>query len=342
MKPPGSIVGNQRSPLHGRHSVADPRPPESWHNEALGVRGWDDTARVVAGASRPLNGAHSVADPRPNDMRSGGFGVMGYEETAGTVAGESLPTNGKFAVADPRPTQPNQTYAPIRREEMDRPGGDGERSGGTQGVARIRSPTRASMGKPLFNNIFRVVAFDQASPAVAGPGGAAGGAAVADPRMADSDYTTTKYKITPWDGQSRAVIGASTTGDGAFAVADPRGGGPDPGKLHGNHRCRGMGRCPKPGRHRNAGRTARRPLRILDPTHGRNAHQNKMKVIGYDEAAPVVTTSDRVGSGALSVADPRPVCLNADSRDGYMTQGHYGVVGWDNASRRDPRPPEEQ
>lgn len=285
----GVVVGNQRSPLHGRHSVADPRPIDAWHNEALGVRAWDDSARVVAGASRPLNGAHSVADPRTNDMRTGGFGVIAYDETSGTVAGESLPTNGKFAVADPRPTQENQSYAQYGvKKWTDTAATVSGQAGPGGGPNSIADPRKH--GKPHFNNVFRVVAFDQPTVAVSGPGGPAGGAAVADPRMGNSDYTTTKYKVTRWDAQSRAVIGASTTGDGAFAVADPR------------------------------------------PTHGPNAHQNKMRVVSADDPAPVITTSDRVGSGALSVADPRPVGLNADSRDGYATQGHYGVVDWSNSS----------
>src|SRR3546814_16530880 len=63
---------------------------------------------------------------------------------------------------------------------------------------------------PRFNNIYRVVAFNAATPSVA------------DPRMETRDYKTTKYKITPWSGQTRTVIGASTTGDGSYAVADPR------------------------------------------------------------------------------------------------------------------------
>ncbi|WP_156445554.1 hypothetical protein [Blastomonas sp. CCH11-A4] len=77
--------------------------------------------------------------------------------------------------------------------------------------------------RPRYNNVFRIVPFDTPSPAVAGPGGAAGGIAVADPRGATSEtYSSRKYKVTPFSESSRAVIGASSTGEGAFAVADPR------------------------------------------------------------------------------------------------------------------------
>jgi site-specific DNA-cytosine methylase len=303
----GVIVGNQRSPLHGRHSVADPRPPEGWHNEALGVRAWEDSARVVAGSSRPANGAHSVADPRPNDMRTGGFGVLGYDEASGTVAGESLPTNGRFAVADPRPGYgPDTHHNVLGVRHWDRPSGvvtgashvtgaalsvadprvdghpksvqlgvrawgqtaacvKGDVSVGT-GPYAVADPRH--LGRPKFNNVFRVVAFDHAAPAVAGPGGPAGGAAVADPRMGDSDYTTTKYKITPWEGQSRAVIGASTTGDGAFAVQDPR------------------------------------PVAFRDG-RGNWKGTEHYGVIGWDAAADPVTGSGKHDNGRNSVADPR-------------------------------------
>lgn len=177
------VISTQRAPGQGRFSVADPRPVEGWHNEALGVRGWEDTGRVVAGASRPHNGAHSVADPRVNGHpKAVHHGVLEWDETAGVVKGKMDVGQGPYAVSDPR-----------------------------------------LQGKPRFNNVFRIVPFDGSSPAIAGPGGPAGGVAVADPRPEGRDgYTTTKYKVTPYDKSSRAVIGASTTGDGAFAVADPR------------------------------------------------------------------------------------------------------------------------
>lgn len=357
----GVVIGNQRSPLHGRHSVADPRTNElrsggygvlgfedpvgtvageslpsngkfavadpragGWHNEALGVRAWEDVGRVVAGSSRPANGAHSVADPR-YAARDQTLGVAAWAEAAGTIQAKSGPTNGAFSVADPRPGYGAATHGNIMRvSEWDRPSptvttGHGPTNGGhaiadprVDGHPRsVQLGVRAwdatapcikgdvsvgtgpyavqdprMLGRPRFNNIFRIVPFEDASPAVAGPGGPAGGVCVADPRPLDKDYTTTKYKVTPWEGQSRTVIGASTTGDGAFAVADPR------------------------------------------PTHGPHAHQNKMRVVSAEDPAPTITGSDRVGSGALSVADPRPVGFR-DGRAHFEAGGHYGVIGWD-------------
>src|SRR5205807_2618340 len=43
---------------------------------------------------------------------------------------------------------------------------------------------------------------------------------VADPTCRNS-FTSKKYKVTRYDQAANSVIGASTTGQGAFAVADP-------------------------------------------------------------------------------------------------------------------------
>lgn len=247
----GTIVGNQRSPLHGRHSVADPRPVDAdWQADVLGVRDWQEPTGVVAGRSGPTNGAHSVADPRVDGHpKSVQLGVRPWDKPAPCIKGDVSVGTGPYAVSDPR-----------------------------------------MMGRPRFNNVFRIVPFDAPSPAVAGPGGPAGGLAVADPRPDTSFGGRGKYRVTSMEEPAGTIIAESTTGQGAYAVADPR------------------------------------------PTHGPNAHTNKMRVVDHDEPAPTVTTSDRVGSGALSVADPRPQCLNSDTREGYATQGHYGVVDWNEPS----------
>jgi site-specific DNA-cytosine methylase len=221
----GTVIGNQRSPLHGRHSVADPRTAEM-HNEALGVRDWLDPARVVAGASRPHNGAHSVADPRPQQSNQTyhQYGVRGWAEPAGTVTGQSAPGGGPNSIADPR------------------------------------------LGRVAHSNVYRIARFDTPATAVT----SSRDTAVADPRGTASDYTSTKYMITPWEGQSRTVIGASTTGDGAFAVADPR------------------------------------PLAFRD---GREHYVTggHYGVVGWHDTALTVSGSASYDNGRNSVADPREI-----------------------------------
>lgn len=281
----GTIVGNQRSPLHGRHSVADPRTNDM-RSGGFGVLDFAEPVGTVAGESLPSNGKFSVADPRIETDRegTGRLGVRKWEEPTGTVTSGSRPENGAYSVADPRVDgHPKSVQLGVRPWDQPAPCIKGDVSVGT-GPYAVSDPRL--QGKPRFNNVFRIVPFDAPSPAVAGPGGPAGGLAVADPRSDTGFQGAGKYRVTGMEEPAGTVIAQSTTGQGAFAVADPR------------------------------------------PTHGPNAHTNKMKVVAADEPAPVITGSDRVGSGALSVADPRPVCLNGNHREGYATQGHYGVVPW--------------
>ncbi|GAB7553160.1 hypothetical protein NRB_26660 [Novosphingobium sp. 11B] len=215
------VITSHRAPGQGRFSVADPRPLDDWHNEALGIRGWDDPARVVAGASRPHNGAHSVADPRPAYGSSTHRHVLGVNEwdgkPTGVISGDPKPTTGAYAVADPRPPErANQTYQQYGVNKWDKNvgtvSGQSLPGGGSHSIADPR------LGRKAHSNVYRVVPFDKPGVSVT----SSRDTAVADPRPAGKDYTTTKYQVTPYDRSSRTVIGASTTGDGAFAVADPR------------------------------------------------------------------------------------------------------------------------
>lgn len=364
----------QRSPAQGRFSVADPRPV-AMHNEVLGVRSWDEVTGTVAGASRPANGTYSVADPRYGDRdRDSTLGVNGWAEPAGTVQGKSGPTNGSFSVADPRPQQANQTFGQYGvRDWQEAAGtvtGQAAPGGGPNSVADPRLH-----GKPAFNNVFRIVPFDAAAPAVAGPGGPAGGLAVADPRADGSFGGSGKYRVTRVDEPAGTVIAGSTTGQGAFAVADPR---PTHGSDAHHNKMRvvdatapaptitgsdrvGSGALsvadPRPrysDAHKNVLRvtafdqpagtvtSGHGPTNggacVADPRpgYGSGTHQNILAVTGFDTPAKSVTGASHVAGGALSVADPRPTGLNAASRDSYATQGHYGVVGWADTSNAVP------
>lgn len=333
------VVTSQRAPGQGRFSVADPRVGADWNADVLGVRDWAEPSGTVAGRSSPSNGVYSVADPRgpivqdaegrarahgkyPVDnweapakaviggrdngayavadprvdgLHHGSLGVKDWNGPGAVVTGKSRPHNGAHSVADPRVDgHPRSVQLGVRRMEDPAPCIKGDMSVGT-GPYAIADPRMD--GRPRFNNVFRIVPFDATSPAVAGPGGPAGGLAVADPRPENKEnYASTKYKVTRFDQESRAVIGASTTGDGAFAVADPR------------------------------------------PQWGGDRHRNIMRVTGYDEPAGTIPANPHSVTGGhpcvadprrvMPVPDPRPVCLNAEGREGYATQGHYGIVGW--------------
>lgn len=198
-------------------------PEVDWHRGVLGIRPWSDSVGTVAGRSTPTNGAFSVADPRPENFppdRSGLLGVGLWEQPAPTLTSQRSPGQGRFSVADPR-IDGHAKSVQLGVRPWDRPAGvvTGKMfvGGGPNSVADPRID-----GRPRFNNVFRIVQWDQASPAVAGPGGPAGGLAVADPRAGRTRQAGGKYRITSFAECSGTVIGASTTGNGAFAVADPR------------------------------------------------------------------------------------------------------------------------
>lgn len=164
-------------------------PDAAYHRGVYGVGHWDEPAGTVAGNCLPSNGRFSVADPRFEHSAAWNagqqFGVKRWTETADTMTGQKSPGQGRFAVADPRM---------------------GEGPAG-----------------PKFNNCYRVVRFDDPSPAVtAGTGPTAGGLAVADPRP-EWDGRRNNLHVAGWDETSHTIIGGGKGVQGGhLSVADPR------------------------------------------------------------------------------------------------------------------------
>jgi site-specific DNA-cytosine methylase len=152
---------------------------------------------------------------------NGAYGVQPWNEHAGTVTGNGRPAGGTFAVADPRFNSGGNDYSQYGVGRWEKPTGAmiNVKSPG-QGVYSVADP-RVGQKRPLFNHAFRVVRWEREAPAVHGPGGA-GGMAVADPRCPTAWAGKGKYIVTPFDAPANTVIAGSTTGNGAFAVADPR------------------------------------------------------------------------------------------------------------------------
>ena len=194
---------------------------------SLAWKTWVRLAFVEAGSDwRSLNRLQ-VQDGRLRDylivptMYRGGLGVRQWTEPTGAVAGESLPLNGAYSVADPRFEQSarwsdGQAYG-VRKWQASTGTVAGQQGPG-QGAYSVADPRCPGV---LHNNAFRVVPFDEAARAVTGGLGSVGGC-VADPRPAGELFG--KYAITPWGEAAGTVISGSTTGQGAYAVADPRGG----------------------------------------------------------------------------------------------------------------------
>ncbi|MGY2051915.1 DNA cytosine methyltransferase [Methylobacterium sp. JK268] len=259
---------------------------------------------------------------------AGVLGVQPWEATSGTVTGRSMPSNGAFAIADPRPGY-GHAFSQLGVRTWDEPSGvvTGQKSPG-QGTFSIADPRLS--GSPRFNNTYRIVPWGGVSPAMAGPGGPGGGLAVADPRADAGFGGKGKYRVTAYEEAAGTVIGASTTGQGAFALADPRTGF-GPGTHHNVMHVAGWnaaGKTVTGSNHPSGG-----ALSVADPrmTWADSAHRNKLKVARYDAPAGCVTGADRVGSGALCVADPRPDFARG-GREAYQTGGHYGVTAWDAAA----------
>jgi len=153
------------------------------------------------------------------EYRAGYMGVNRWDEPTGTVAGRSTPSNGSFSVADPRFGQSakwndGQAYGVRRWDES-----SGTIAGQTnpgQGIYSVADPRH--YGPAKHSNEFRIVPWSREACAVTGAHGS--GQCVADPRRAGETYG--KYGVTPWESAAGTVISGSTTGQGAYAVADPR------------------------------------------------------------------------------------------------------------------------
>ncbi|WP_143278969.1 DNA cytosine methyltransferase [Bradyrhizobium sp. C9] len=345
-------------------------PDEEWHRGVLGVRRWDETSGTVTGRANPTTGAFSVADPR--EIRAQdfhGLRVNDWKGTAAAVTTQRSPGSSAQSVADPR-VDGHEKSVQLGVGHWDQPSSvvKGDVSVGT-GRYAVADPR---LERKVFNSAFRIVSWPETSPAVAGPGGAGGGLAVADPRPAQrDDYKQTKYRVTGFDEATGAVIGASTTGNGAFAVADPRHLNWHPGASSSKERVTGWNEHarpvtgsqqvasgagavadPRPGfgasthhhvlkvtgweQHGGTVTSSTHPaggaLSVADPRLIEGARNSALGVKGWDENAGVVAGETHPTNGAFAVADPRPEALSDTSRDAYLTGGHYGVVPWDEHS----------
>ena len=202
------------------------------------------------------------------ERRNGHLGVHGWGDAAGAIAGESLPTNGAFSVADPRSPANAAQYQQYGVLNWQEPSGAiiGVKSPG-QGTFSVADPR--DLGTPKHNNEFRIVPWNDPACAITGAHGT--GQCVADPRR--DGPTFGKYAVTPWDDATGTVIAGSTTGQGAFAVADPR-----------------------PGMRRERG-----------DNYLTGGHYG---VVGWDQPSGAVSAAAGHDNGRWSVADPRMPAAN--------------------------------
>ncbi len=243
-----------------------------FHSGFLGVNKWADPAGTVAGKSRPTNGNFSVADPQQK-LYANGYGVNRWEDTAGAVAGESLPSNGKFAVADPQPKASGKLFTKYPVTPWGKNAGT-VIGGDDMGAYAVADPQHT--GTPKHSNEYRIVHWDKNAQAVTSAHGS--GQAVADPRASKPPAQLHgKYGVTAYDDAASAVIAGSTSGEGAFAVADPK---PNMNRGKGDHYLTG-------------------------------GHYG---VVGWDQTSYAVASAANLDNGHWSLADPRSTESHSDQR----------------------------
>ena len=235
----------------------------------LGVVDWDEPAGTVAGESLPTNGAFSVADPRgPADAAQyQQYGVLDWNDHAGTITGQKSPGQGTFSVADPRHAGPAKHNNEFRIVPWHDPAGAVTSAHGTgQCVQDPRPPAG-----PLFSK-YKVTEWTGHAGTVIG-GDDQGAYAVADPRASTGFEGAGKYRVTGFDEPAGTVIARSDSGQGAFAVADPR-----------------------PGMRRERG-----------DAYLTGGHYG---VVGWDQHSGAVSAAASHDNGRWSVADPRMPAAN--------------------------------
>lgn len=168
----------------------------------------------------PEVGALALPDLRyANDGDYGQLGVRRWENSMGTITGQHSPIQGGFSVADPRAAGAGthrNVYRICQRHEhaYTITVGHGPGNGGSC-IADLR-PTDGA----VFSN-HAVSKWNRSSGTVIGDDDQHA-YAIADPRSTTGFEGSGKYLVTPFGGPSGTVIASSTTGQGAFAVADPR------------------------------------------------------------------------------------------------------------------------
>ena len=259
----GSILG--RMPLAGDVKAAGPmhRVP------ALQWKTWVRLALVTAGKDwRSLNDL-AIEEGYLRDLvivpqfRDGFLGVHDWQESAGTVTARCGPTNGKFSVADPRAKAGALQYQQYGVRRWDETSGAviGVKSPG-QDTFSVADPRHVGTAK--HSNEFRVVPHDKATQTVTSAHGT--GQCIADPRRAGEGFG--KYLVSQREQPAGTVIAGSTTGQGAFAVQDPR-----------------------PGMKRTKG-----------DAYLTGGHYG---VVGWTDQCGAVSASAKHDNGRWSVADPR-------------------------------------
>ena len=266
----GTLLG--RMPLPGDVEAAGPMhrvPSLQWKT-------WVRLAFVEAGSDwRSLNKL-AVENGQLRDylivpdMHNGVLGVNRWDEAQRRRSRREPSRNGSFSVADPRGPADAAQYQQYGVLNWNDHSGTitGQKSPG-QGTFSVADPRH--VGPAKHNNEFRIVPWDDAAGAVTSAHGT--GQCVQDPRSTTGFEGAGKYRVTGFDEPAGTVIARSDSGQGAFAVADPR-----------------------PGMRRERG-----------DAYLTGGHYG---VVGWDQHNGAVSAAAGHDNGRWSVADPRMPAAN--------------------------------
>jgi site-specific DNA-cytosine methylase len=279
-------------------------PEWTCRDHVYGVLPWDKPAGAVTGRAEVSRGRFSIADPREFGRRNDYLGVVDFRETSGTVTGNSRALSGRFNVADPRnPGMCEYGQYGVRPWDstMGAVTGQAAPGGGPNSIADPRLPE----SKTRQYNFYRVIEWGKHSNVVTGAANVSGGApCVADPRGPEKG-TFGKYAVTRFDEPSGTVIAGSTTGQGAYSVADPRV-GPYRGEHYGVLPWDVPSRC-IPGR----AAVDKGQWSVADPRpgleRGKGDHYltgGHYGVVAYNEPCGAISAAACHDNGRWSVADP--------------------------------------
>jgi len=181
-------------------------------NDSLGVREWENHAGTVTGNSRPATGAFSIADPRhfgpakhSNECRVGPWNspsnVVSSAHGTGQCIADPRFDSGTYDCGQYGLCGWHETMGAVINVKS--PG---------QGTFSVQDP-RESESSSMFARyaIVKRPATQEAEPFH-----------VNDIRSGTRFGGAGKYAVSPFDTHTGVVIAESTTGHGAFAVADPR------------------------------------------------------------------------------------------------------------------------
>lgn len=215
----GEVLGHM--PLPG-----DPAGGPMHRIPALSWKTWVRLAFVEAGSDwRSLNKL-AVEDGKLRDFLI----VPQTVQLTPPAIEDSAQINGSFAAPDTR-------FAPSSKWKDGQAFGVRRWTDSTGAIAGQQGPGQGAysvadirhQGPAKHSNEFKIVPWRDHAPAVTSAHGS--GQAVADPRPSEGPVHS-KYCVARFDEAARTVIAGSTTGQGAYAVADVR---PGIQRAHGDH-----------------------------------------------------------------------------------------------------------